>query len=134
MKVALTKEQRDEIAREVQRCIWFTPKEALSWALAAFYGACKDAQPPPGEPWAVEGCAWTNGGNFAEAFQRRLTDRLNREAEQLRIPSPDNSGALVGWDNPGQSGAGFDAPPECRLPHDKTPCNHASELEGAGAV
>ena len=87
-----------------------------------YYGASKEMRLETGQPWFVEGCAWTSPGNFAEAFQSRLTRRLNWEAQQANLAPPDSSGEQVGWHYTPSPGGDFAASQQHELP----PCSEQS--------
>lgn len=61
---------------------WFTADEALSWALAAYYAASREVDPPADDP---EPEAWASRGWFAFAFHREITARICREAAERKI-------------------------------------------------
>jgi len=61
------------------RC--FTAEDACRYALAAYYAACADIEPPKGEPWLDEdGEAWASPGDFVEMFLRQVGIKVYREA------------------------------------------------------
>lgn len=75
MKGVLTKGQRVEIERQMARCMWFSPKEAMAWVLAAYHGAARSLAPPEGEPWD----GWSSPSGFAATFHERLSELLSNE-------------------------------------------------------
>lgn len=60
---------------------WFGAQEALTWALQAYYAACRSVEPPAGRAsLEAEGSAWASKGEFLHAFHSALTMRLNLAA------------------------------------------------------
>ncbi len=62
---------------------WFTAEDALRWALASYYQACREIEPPADDP---EPDQWSSQGYFVFLFHVALTRRLCREASERNIP------------------------------------------------
>ncbi len=58
------------------QCRFFTPEDACRIALQAYYAAAKHLEPPPGEPWMIDGQPWCDATYFAESFNGELQARL----------------------------------------------------------
>lgn len=78
---------------------WFGAEQAATWALQAFYAACRDIEPPAGE--AVndpEFGPWAHKGDFAHAFHAAFTRRLSLAAfRRGDVPSPSSATEPLGW-------------------------------------
>jgi hypothetical protein len=57
-------------------CRFFTAEDACRLALQAYYAAAAAIQPPPGEPWEVDGQPYATTGDFADEFIMGLAPRL----------------------------------------------------------
>jgi hypothetical protein len=82
------------------QCRFFSAEDACRFALAAYYAASREIEPPPGEPWITEGAPWASGGDFADAFLEGVRDRVAAAAwsQSLR-----RSGSVIDglwWPNP----------------------------------
>ena len=66
---------------------WLTHDELLGHALAAYYAASRDMEPPEGEPFISPdtGQPWVCRGDFLETLTTHLTDRLHRLYEERVI-------------------------------------------------
>lgn len=86
---------------------WFDAEQAVTWALQAFYAACRDTEPPAGE--AVndpEFGPWAHGGDFAHAFHAAFTRRLSLAAfRRGDVPNPSSATECLGWPDQLDSGA-----------------------------
>ena len=67
-------------------CRFFTPEDAIRWALQAYCGACRDVVPPKGEPWMVDGCAWTTPAAWADLVVTRFMGLVVAAAIDARVP------------------------------------------------
>jgi hypothetical protein len=59
------------------QCRFFTAEDACRIALQAYYAAGRSIQPPPGEPWIVDGDPYAGPADFADAFSGELQARLS---------------------------------------------------------
>lgn len=81
-------------------CRIFSAEDCIRWALAAYYGASRDIEPPPGEPWDGESGPWSSPALFIDAVHRRFTESLNDAAITARIPCDSGCACtLLGWDD-----------------------------------
>lgn len=89
---------------------WFSADDALRWALAAYFQACRELEPPAGDPNPE---TWSSGGVFAHLFHEAITARICREAVMQKIPCDHGSAsAPLGWELADFSGdAGNGLPP-----------------------
>jgi hypothetical protein len=78
---------------------WFGAEQALAWALQAYYAACKDIEPPAGEPFVDQhGDTWASKGDFLHAFHSALTARLNLAAfSHGDVPASGSASEQLGW-------------------------------------
>ncbi|KRA35487.1 hypothetical protein ASD68_03540 [Rhodanobacter sp. Root627] len=58
------------------QCRFFTGEDACRIALKAYYAAARDLDPPPGEPWEVDGVPYATASDFADAFNDQMRARL----------------------------------------------------------
>ena len=57
------------------------PAEVVQLALCAFYAASRDQEPPPGEPWLIDGAnAWSGPEDFMDGLLRHIDARLRAAA------------------------------------------------------
>jgi hypothetical protein len=86
---------------------WFGAEQAVTWALQAFYAACRDIEPPAGESWGgPESGPWADKGGFLHAFHSALTWRLNLAAwRHGDVPPPESATELLGWPDRGDLAA-----------------------------
>jgi hypothetical protein len=81
-------------------CEFFTLDDVLRWAAEAFRGARHDIRPPQGEPWMVDGHAWSGPANFAYSVHARFTRSVNRHAKACRVINDCGyEGERFGWDD-----------------------------------
>lgn len=78
---------------------WFDAEQAVTWALQAFYAACRNIEPPEGEAWHdPEHGPWADRGCFVWEFHAALTRRLNLAAwRHGNVPPPGSATELLGW-------------------------------------
>jgi hypothetical protein len=67
-------------------CRFFTPDDAVRWALQAYYGACRDVVPPKGQPWLAEGVAWSSPACWGDAVVTRFMAAVVAAAIDARVP------------------------------------------------
>lgn len=60
----------------VAQCRFFTAEDACRIALQAYYAAGRRIQPPPGEPWIIDGDPYAGPGDFADAFSGEVQARI----------------------------------------------------------
>lgn len=58
------------------QCRFFTAEDACRIALQAYYAAGRRIQPPPGEPWIIDGDPYAGPGDFADAFSGEVQARI----------------------------------------------------------
>lgn len=58
------------------QCRFFTAEDACRIALQAYYAAGRRIEPPPGEPWMIDGEPYASASEFAEAFSGELQARI----------------------------------------------------------
>lgn len=72
--------------RAPERCVsdcwdWITPEDVLEQALAAFYAACREQNPPPGEPFLEHengrDYPWSGRADLRGAIAGLFVQRLN---------------------------------------------------------
>ncbi len=91
-------------------CRFFTAEDAVRWALAAYYGASRDIQPPKGEPWHSEFGPWTTPAAFGDAVVTRFLGSVVAAAIDARIPCDHGCATpSFGWDDRGFPGSRADA-------------------------
>jgi len=79
---------------------WFGAEQALAWALQAYYAACREVQPPPGQSFVdpVDGSLWAGKGDFLHAFHSALTLRLCLAAfAQGDVSHCGSASEVLGW-------------------------------------
>jgi len=79
---------------------WFDAEQALAWALQSYYAACKEVEPPPGQPFVdpEDGSLWAGKGGFLFAFHSALTLRLSLAAFARGDVEPCGSATeILGW-------------------------------------
>ncbi|MHB1059192.1 MAG: hypothetical protein ACYC0F_15040 [Rhodanobacter sp.] len=59
------------------QCRFFRAEDAVRIALQAYYAAGRRIEPPPGEPWMIDGDPYATATDFAEAFNGELQARLS---------------------------------------------------------
>lgn len=57
-------------------CRFFNAEDACRLALSAYYAASRSLEPPPGEPWMIDGEPYASASDFADAFSAELSARL----------------------------------------------------------
>lgn len=85
-------------------CRFFTPEDVVRWALAAYYGASRDVEPPPGVPWLDPefGQSWASPASFGDAVHMRFTNALVAAAIDARLPCDHGcASATFSWDDSG---------------------------------
>lgn len=103
---------------------WFTAEDALRWALAAYYAASREVDPPADDP---DPELWATSGYFAFAFHAAITRRICREALERKIPCDHGNATLeLGWDDSAFSPLSRNS----LHPSENTPDNHS----GTGAA
>lgn len=58
-------------------CRFFSAEDACRFALQAYYAASRDVEPPPGEPFMIDGQPYSSASDFADAFCQQIADRLS---------------------------------------------------------
>lgn len=61
----------------VAQCRFFSADDACRFALQAYYGSHRYIEPPPGEPWMIDGEPYAGPGDFADAFIAELQVRIS---------------------------------------------------------
>ncbi len=84
-------------------CRFFSPEDACRFALAAYYAAGAEIEPPKGESWFLEGAPYATGGDFADAFMDQLRDRVAAAAWSASVPRSGSESFALWWPNPGES-------------------------------
>ncbi len=59
------------------QCRFFHAEDACRMALQAYYAAGRRIEPPPGEPWVIDGEPYASASDFADAFTGELQARLS---------------------------------------------------------
>jgi len=54
------------------QCRFFTAEDAVRIALKAYYAAARALDPPPGEPWMLDGAPYVTPTDFAETFSGQV--------------------------------------------------------------
>ena len=65
---------------QMAQCRFFTAEDACRIALQAYYAAGRRIQPPPGEPWMIDGDPYAGPGDFADAFIGEVQARVSLKA------------------------------------------------------
>lgn len=74
-------------------CRCFTAEDALRYALAAYYAASADVEPPEGEPFiGAEGVPYAGPAEFVEFFLQQVSRRVYSRA--LRAGIDLNTGSI----------------------------------------
>lgn len=58
------------------QCRFFKAEDACRIALQAYYAAGRRIEPPPGEPWMVDGDPYASAADFADAFSGEVQARI----------------------------------------------------------
>lgn len=66
-------------------CRYFTADDALRFALAAYYAASQQMEPPLGEPWEIDGQPYASAADFADSFVQEICDRVSAAALTAKI-------------------------------------------------
>ena len=70
---------------------WIKPEDVIRHALAAFYAACRSIEPPPDQPWFVDGAEWSDRETFLGELTAEVVQRLNAQAVAAGIGRPDST-------------------------------------------
>jgi len=91
-------------------CRFFTPEDVVRWALAAYYGASRDIEPPAGEPWIdPESGSWATPAAFGRAVHARFTNALVAASIDAHIPCDHGCASEeYSWDDRGFPGSHSD--------------------------
>lgn len=93
-------------------CRFFTPEDACRLALAAYYGASRDIEPPAGESWVVDGMIWSSTCDFAAAFLTRVEREIFSIAAEKGVSCATFTGSIIEpHENPFLRPQGNDLPP-----------------------
>lgn len=119
-------------------CRFFSAEEACRWALAAYYGASRDVEPPSGVPFVDDGVQWSSPAYFGDAVLSRFAAALVAAAIDARIPCDHgNAAPSFSWDDSGFAGSMCDrgaalflGPPLNDLP----PANNAADNQAESGV
>lgn len=71
-------------------CRFFKAEDACRMALAAYYAASADLEPPEGEPWVLEGSPYATASDFALCFCQQIAERVSAIAYAQRLRQPDS--------------------------------------------
>lgn len=74
-----------KITRAAQ-CRMFTPGKAALMAWEAHRVACLESEPPPGEPFVVDGVSWSDQSLWAFSFVNSMLQQVRELAESLGVP------------------------------------------------
>lgn len=81
-------------------CRFFTPDDALRWALQAYYGASRHVVPPEGEPWFQDGSAWSSPACWGLEVVSRFIELATAAAIDARVPCDHGSQTpSFSWDD-----------------------------------
>lgn len=95
---------------------WFSADDALRWTLAAYFQACRELEPPAGDPNPE---SWASGGFFAYLFHEAITARICREAVEQKIRCDHGcASSLLGWELADFSGDAGNSLPPSIIPSD----------------
>lgn len=87
-------------------CRFFSPDDAVRWALAAYYGASRALTPPPGEAFIQERVPWATPASFALDVHFRFTDSIVAAAIAAKVPCDHGTAsATCGWDLSSETGS-----------------------------
>jgi hypothetical protein len=83
------------------QCRFFSAEDAIRYALAAYYAAAKNIEPPQGEAWLIDGQPYASASDFADVFVQEVADRVSAAAYAQRLPR--SGGEIIGpwWPNDG---------------------------------
>ncbi len=84
------------------QCRFFTADDAIRFALAAYYAASHDIEPPQGEPWLIDGEPYADGSCFADAFVQQIADRVSAAAYSANLPRSCSEIMGVWWPQEGE--------------------------------
>lgn len=84
-------------------CRFFSAEDACRIALAAYFAAGAEIEPPKGEPWFLEGAPYATGGDFADAFMEQMRDRIAAAAVAASVRHSGSEVFPLWWPNPGES-------------------------------
>lgn len=70
---------------------WINPQDVVGHALSAFYAACRAIEPPPDQPWFVDGSEWADRETFLGELTAAFMQRVNAQAAQVGIGRPDST-------------------------------------------
>ena len=74
---------------------WITPDDVIGHALAAFYAACRQVEPPPGQPWMDAAGSWSDRESFLGELSLHFTQRVNAQAVAAGIGKPGSEGPAL---------------------------------------
>lgn len=81
-------------------CRFFSAEDACRFALAAYYAAAREIEPPKGEPWMLEGAPYASAGDFADAFMDQVRDRVAAAAVTASVRRSGSTCFPLWWPNP----------------------------------
>lgn len=84
----------------VAACRFFSAEDACRFALAAYFAAGAEIEPPPGEPWLVGGAPYASAGDFADAFMDQVRDRVAAAAFASSVCRSGSECFPIWWPNP----------------------------------
>lgn len=84
-------------------CRFFSAEDACRFALAAYFAAGAEIEPPKGEPWLIEGTPYAAPGDFADAFVEQMRDRVAAAAVASSVRRSGSDTFSLWWPNPGES-------------------------------
>lgn len=84
-------------------CRFFSAEDACRFALAAYFAASAEIQPPKGEPWILEGAPYATAGDFADAFMDQVRDRVAAAALAASARRSGSESHPLWWPNPGEN-------------------------------
>ena len=83
-------------------CRFFTPDDAVRWALAAYYGASRRLHPPLGESFIDGDGRWSSPATFALDVQYAFSESIVAAAIDAKIPCDHgSSGPSCSWNDSG---------------------------------
>lgn len=86
----------------VAECRFFTAEDACRIALAAYYAAGAELEPPPGEPWMLDGSPYASASDFADCFCQQVADRVSAIAYSQHLSRSGSSLDGPWWPNQGE--------------------------------
>ncbi|MFC5741587.1 hypothetical protein [Dyella tabacisoli] len=84
------------------QCRFFSAEDAIRYALAAYYAATQNIEPPKGEDWLIDGQPYACASDFADAFVQEVADRVSAAAYAQRLPRLASDITGTWWPNDGE--------------------------------